>query len=54
MDYIIQNWSDLNLVDRAWFLVGIWLLLLFGAMVIHKTYRRLKKKNRKTPNRSEP
>lgn len=29
MNYIIANWSELNLIDRAWFIVGAWLMLFF-------------------------
>jgi len=47
MDYIIQNWSELNLVDRAWFLAGAWLIFLFGVVFIGRLVRGLKKGNKK-------
>jgi hypothetical protein len=41
MEYIIKNWSELNLIDRAWFLVGAWLLFLFLGVFGHRLFRFL-------------
>lgn len=39
MNYIFHNWGDLNLIDRAWFLVGAWLLALFLGVFCYRIIR---------------
>lgn len=44
MEYIFQNWSELNLIDRAWFVVGAWLLVLFVGVFVGKGIQNFKKR----------
>jgi hypothetical protein len=43
MEYILQNWGDLNLIDRAWFLAGAWLLLLFLGGYLFRMIQAIRK-----------
>ena len=50
MEYIFHNWADLNLIDRAWFVGGAWLLLLFTSMIIFRVCRNLFGKSHRHSN----
>ena len=49
MEFIIQNWSELNFMDRVWFLVGGWLLILFLTVMAVRIFNAIFRRGSKSP-----